>query len=50
MTHLKDEFILSPLQKAGEFNVAMVEKGKALNMQYIVPMFITLKATLLVSR
>jgi hypothetical protein len=50
ISHLKDELVLSPINKVTELNGCLIEKGKALNAQYILPMFITLKATLVVSR
>jgi hypothetical protein len=50
LSHLKDEFILTPIHKITEFNGELVQRGKALSEQYILPIFISFKATVLVSR
>lgn len=48
--HLKTELICAPVHKLAKFNQSLLLKGKALSQEYILPLFITFKATVLVSR
>lgn len=47
---LKEKGLISYVQKIVQYNETLIARGKAYHNKYIVPIFITIKATLLVSR
>lgn len=48
--HLRQELFTLPLHRVAELNGAIIQKGRALTAHYLLPLFITFKATVLVSR
>lgn len=49
LTQLKDTYFMSNLKKAIEYNGAALEWGKQLGDKYILPLYFTLKAAIVVS-
>jgi hypothetical protein len=50
LNHLKHELIDAPIHRVTQFNDSIIERGRTLSAHYILPLFITFKATVLVSR
>lgn len=50
LDHLRQELFTLPLHKVAKINRALIQKGRALTVNYLLPFFITFKATVLVSR
>lgn len=50
LDHLRQELFTLPLHRVAELNGAIVQKGRAVTAHYLLPLFITFKATVLVSR
>lgn len=50
LNHLKEEIVCNPIQHVSQLSDSLIKKGKALGQEYILPLFITFKATVLVSR
>lgn len=50
LNHLKEELFLAPVHRLAQLNGVLIEKGRTLSAHYLLPLFVTFKATVLVSR
>lgn len=49
-SQLKEHRLLPYVKKVIEFEESLMARGRSYHQRYLVPLFVTLKATLLVSR
>jgi hypothetical protein len=50
LNQLKDTYLMGSVRRVCEYNNGLIIQGKVLGEKYIVPLIITLKATIAVSR
>jgi hypothetical protein len=50
LNHLKKEFVDLPIQRVTQLNGELMQRGREISAEYVMPLFITFKATVLVSR
>lgn len=50
LSHLKKEFLDLPIERVTQLNGELIQRGREISTQYVMPLFITFKATVLVSR
>jgi hypothetical protein len=50
LNHLKKEFVDLPIQRVTQLNGELIQRGREISAEYVMPLFITFKATVLVSR
>ena len=50
LNHLKKEFVDLPIQRVTQLNGELIQRGREISAAYVMPLFITFKATVLVSR